>query len=326
MELLEPHERERIKGIIINKFRGDSSLLRSAIAFVEERTGVPVLGVVPCFTGFRIPDEDSVALSKRGLGTGDWGPGKNGIKIGVVKLPRISNFTDFDALEAEPDVELRYIEKAGEVDGLDLLVLPGSKSTINDLHFLKEKGLFEPIRQFKGMIVGLCGGYQMLGRRVLDPSNQESSIREADGMGLLDAETVMLMEKETHQAEASLLPAGKRIVPGCSGDLTGYEIHMGETTLGQDARPFATIIRRSGREVKISDGAVSPDGRVFGTYLHGIFDNDGFRNGFLNRLRMGKGLTPKSAAPAQADPLDLLAEHLERHLDMVKLLAICGME
>jgi adenosylcobyric acid synthase len=333
MELLEPHERERVKGIVINKFRGDPSLLGSAIKFVEERTGVPVLGVVPCFTGFRIPDEDSVALSKKGTGNSiqrtansEQRTVENKIRIGVVRLPRISNFTDFDALEAEPDVELRYIEGAGEVNDLDALILPGSKSTVSDLCFLKEKGLFEAIRQFEGMIVGICGGYQMLGRRVLDPSNQESSIREAGGMGLLDAETVMLMEKKTHQAEAKLLPAGKRIIPGCSGDITGYEIHMGETTLGKYARPFATITRRSGKEVKINDGAVSPDGRVFGTYLHGIFDNDEFRNGFLNRIRLGKGFPPKSAASVQGDPLNLLAEHLERHLDMAKLLAICGME
>ena len=326
MELLEPHERERVKGVIINKFRGDPTLLHSAIAFVEERTRVPVLGVVPCFTGFRIPDEDSVALTKRRTGSGERGAGKINIRIGVVKLPRISNFTDFDALEAEPDVDLRYIERAGAMDGLDVLILPGSKSTINDLNFLREEGLFGAIRQFKGMIVGLCGGYQMLGLRVLDPSNQESSIREAGGMGLLDAETVMLMKKETHQAEARLLTAGELIVPGWSGDINGYEIHMGETTLGQSARPFATITRRSGREVKISDGAVSPDGRVFGTYLHGIFDNNGFRNAFLNRIRLGKGVSPKSVASALPDPLDLLAEHLERHLDMAKLLAICGME
>jgi adenosylcobyric acid synthase len=244
----------------------------------------------------------------------------------VVKLPRISNFTDFDTLEAEPDVDLRYIEKAGEVDGLDVLILPGSKSTINDLHFLREKGLFEAIRQFGGMIVGLCGGYQMLGLRVLDPFNQESRIGKAEGMGLLDVETVMLMEKETHQAAAMLLRAGKRIIPGCSEELTCYEIHMGETTLGRYARPFATIFRRSGRKVKISDGAVSADGRVLGTYLHGIFDNDGFRTAFLNRIRLEKGLPTKNAALAKVDPLDLLANHLERHLDMVKLLAICGMD
>jgi adenosylcobyric acid synthase len=293
MELLEPHERERVKGIIINKFRGDPSLLHPAIEFVEERTRLPVLGVIPCFTGFRIPDEDSVALSKKGPGTRGQGTVEKRIRIGVVKLPRISNFTDFDALEAEPDVELRYIDGTREVEGMDVLILPGSKSTIADLRFLREQGLFRAIKTFAGMVVGVCGGYQML--------------------------------EDTHQAEARLLPAGDRIAPGCREKLTCYEIHMGETVIGPQARPFATITRRSGREMKISDGAVSPDGRVFGTYLHGIFDNDGFRTAFLNRLRMEKGLRTNAAVPAREDPFDLLAEHLERHLDMEKLLAICGL-
>jgi adenosylcobyric acid synthase len=296
---------------------------------VEERTKVPVLGVVPCFTGFRIPNEDSVALEKRAKqGTGDreQGTGKGRIRIGVVKLPRISNFTDFDALEAEPDVELSFIEESGKLGGLDALILPGSKSTITDLRFLKDQGFPQAMKEFAGLIVGLCGGYQMLGHQVHDPFNQESRIRKAEGLGLLDAETVMLMKKETHQADARLLSAGERAVPGCSGNLTGYEIHMGETLLGPDSQPFAEIFRRSGKEVEISDGAVSSDGRVFGTYLHGIFDNCGFRNAFLNRIRMGKGLQLSSVAMAQADPLDLLAEHLERHLDMEKLLAICRIE
>lgn len=321
MELLEPHERARVKGIIINKFRGDPALLHSAIGFVEERTKVPVLGVVPCFTGFRIPDEDSVALAKRGSVSGGLG---SKVRIGVVKLPRISNFTDFDALEAEPDVDLGYIEGADEVNGLDALILPGSKSTTSDLNFLMERGLFRAIKEFKGVVAGVCGGYQMLGHRVLDPYNQESHIREAEGMGLLDAETVMLTNKETHQAEALLLPAGRMAVPGCTERLKGYEIHMGETMIGPETRPFATITRRSGRDVEISDGAVSPDGRIFGTYLHGIFDNDCFRIAFLNRLRLGKGLRPLTAALGRPDPFDLLAEHLARHLDMAKFMAICG--
>ncbi len=323
IELLEAHERERISGIIINKFRGDPSLLTPAIEFVEKRTGVPVLGVVPYFTGFRIPDEDSVALQKKAKGKGQRAKGKN-IRIGVVRLPRISNFTDFDALESEAHVDLRYVEESGGLDGLDALIIPGSKSTISDLCFLKEQGLFEQIRQFRGMIAGICGGFQMLGRLVLDPHNLESSISEAEGLGLLDAETVMLPNKETHQAEARLSPAGEMVAPGCEGRLSGYEIHMGETVIGPQTRSFATVCVRSGSDVKVADGAVSPDGRVFGTYLHGIFDNAGFRNAFLNRLRKERGLPEIMTVFSQSDPFDLLAEHLERHLDMDKLLAICG--
>jgi adenosylcobyric acid synthase len=330
IELLEPAERALIKGVIINKFRGDASLLKPGIDFVEARTGVPVLGVVPYFSGFRIPEEDSVALEKRENGERDplgpkgTGNGKDKIHVGVVKHARISNYTDFDPLEAEPDVELHYIQAAARLDGIDLLILPGSKSTTTDLFFLMEWGLFSAIRAFSGPVVGICGGYQMLGKRVLDPLAIESDIREAEGIGLLDVETTMLRDKETHQALARLWPASAPVAPGCQGELAGYEIHMGETVLGPGARPFATITRRSGREVEILDGAVSADGRVFGTYLHGIFDNAEFRTALLNRVRRDKGLKQQAKVVPLKDPFDLLASHLERHLDMARLLSICG--
>jgi len=326
LELLEPHERERIAGIVINKFRGDASLLTPGIEFVEKRTGVPVLGVVPCFSGFRIPEEDSVALEKRVTGSGERGTtAGERLNIGVVKLSRISNYTDFDALESEPDVRLTYVEGADQLRGLDLLIIPGSKATTTDLYFLMERGLFEAIRAFRGPIVGICGGYQMLGKRVSDPHAVESGIREAEGLGLLDVVTVMLEKKTTHQARAELLPAGYQVAPRCRGELEGYEIHMGETILGPSVRPFARATERSGRAVEVLDGAVSCDGRVFGTYLHGIFDNAGFRSAFLNKLRRAKGLDERPAAEVQDDPFDLLAAHLEKHLDMERLLVICGL-
>ncbi len=325
LELLEPAERERIAGIVINKFRGEPSLLAPGIEFVEKRTGVPVLGVVPCFSGFRIPEEDSVALEKRGTGSGERGAGGEKLKIGVVKLSRISNYTDFDALEAEPDVRLTYVEGADQLRGLDLLIIPGSKATTTDLCFLVERGLFEAIRAFRQPIVGICGGYQMLGKRVSDPHAVESGIREAEGLGLLDVVTVMLEKKTTHQARAELLPAGYQVAPRCRGDLEGYEIHMGETILGPGVRPFARATERSGRAVEVLDGAVSGDGRVFGTYLHGIFDNAGFRSAFLNKLRRAKGIDERPAAELRDDPFDLLAKHLETYLDMERLLVLCGL-
>ncbi|MFZ3208281.1 MAG: cobyric acid synthase, partial [Geobacteraceae bacterium] len=322
LELLEPTERARISGVIINKFRGDPSLLKPGIDFVEQRTGVPVLGVVPYFNSFRIPDEDSVALAKRGTKSGNRDIGK--IHIGVVRLPKISNYTDFDALEGEPGVKLHYVQGPGQLAGLDMLILPGSKSTIADLYFLIEQNIYEAIRAFTGPVIGICGGYQMLGRRVLDPEGVESSIREAKGLGLLDVETVMLPAKETHQVRASLQNAGMRVAPGCNGELTGYEIHMGSTTLGSAAQPFVRLLSRSGTSVDIADGAVAPDGRVFGTYMHGIFDNQSFRTALLNRIRREKGMAERSATEAGSDPFDQLAEHLEQHLDMAKLFAICG--
>jgi adenosylcobyric acid synthase len=324
LELLDPAERARIRGVLINKFRGDPSLLAPGIDFVEQRTGVPVLGVVPWFTGFRIPEEDSVALGNRDSGFGIRDSGENIIRVGVVRLPRISNYTDFDALEAEADVSLCYIEAPEQIVGLDLLIIPGSKATLADMAFLRERGLFEAIRSFDGVIAGICGGFQMLGRKILDPLGVESSLVEADGLGLLDAETVMLAEKTTHQAMARLLPTGSVVAPGSPEALTGYEIHMGETIVGTGANRFAVITERSGRESAAGDGAVSPDGRVFGTYLHGVFDNDGFRTAFLNRIRKGRGLEDQTVAERGSDPFNLLAAHLEKHLDLDRLLAACG--
>src|SRR6185369_5079205 len=280
MELLDPDERAMIAGVIINKFRGDASLLDTGIKFIEERTGVPVLGVVPCFSGFSIPEEDSVALGKRVSGKREPVCGK--ICIGVVKLPRISNYTDFDPLEWEEDVQLTYIENAAEIASLDLLILPGSKSTIGDIIFLRDNGFFPAIRSFTGNIAGICGGFQMLGRRVSDPSGVEAAEScEVEGVGLLDVVTIMLTRKETHQATAELHTAGFQVAPRSSKRLEGYEIHMGETILGPAAQPFAHIIRRSGEELEVLDGAVTKDGRIFGTYLHGLFHNDQFRAAYL---------------------------------------------
>ncbi|BEH11519.1 MULTISPECIES: cobyric acid synthase [Geobacter] len=325
LELLEPHERERIAGVIINKFRGDASLLAPGIGFIEERTGVPVLGVVPCFSGFRLPEEDSVALEKRKAENGDRGPAAERLNIGVVKLSRISNYTDFDALEAEPDVQLTYVEGEEQLRGLDLLVIPGSKATTTDLFFLMERGLFPAIKSFTGPIVGICGGYQMLGKRVADPHAVESDIREAEGLGLLDVVTVMLEQKSTHRAAAELLPSGFLVAPRCRGGLAGYEIHLGETILGPSVRPFARITSRSGAPVEVLDGAVSSDGRVFGTYLHGIFDNAVFRTSFLNRLRKAKGLAERRPGQGGDDPFNLLAAHLEKHLNIDRMLELCGL-
>jgi adenosylcobyric acid synthase len=323
VELLEPDERAMIAGFIINRFRGDPSLLDSGIKFIEERTAIPVLGVVPWFSGFSIPEEDSVALGKRVQGS-RLRAQEGKIRVGVLKLPRISNYTDFDPLEWEEDVELVYIDEPVALEGLDLLIIPGSKSTIADLEHLREKGFFSAIKSFKGNIAGICGGFQILGRRVSDPDGVEAlSAGEAEGLGLLDVVTIMLTAKETHQAVAELLIAGYQVAPRSAKRLEGYEIHMGETILGAAVEPFAHIISRSGKDVEILDGAVTKDGRVFGTYLHGIFHNDSFRGAFLNRIRRKKGLVEREPA-RQDDPFDKLAAHLASSLDMEKLQAICG--
>jgi len=323
IELLDAAEKAMICGIIINKFRGDPSLLDSGIKFIEERTSIPVLGVVSCFSGFSIPEEDSVALGKRAQGSGFGAPdGK--IKVGVIKLPRISNYTDFEPLEWEADVELSYLDEPAGLEGLDILIIPGSKSTIADLEHLRKHGFFPAIKSFKGTIAGICGGFQILGRRVSDPDGVEAlSAGEAEGLALLDVVTIMLTAKETHQAVAELLIAGFQVAPRSAKRLEGYEIHMGETILGKTVEPFAHIVSRSGKDVEILDGAVTRDGRIFGTYLHGIFHNSSFRGAFLNRIRRKKGMAERVPAE-QSDPYDKLAAHLEQHLDMERLLGICG--
>jgi len=325
LELLTAEEKAMVKGVIINKFRGDPSLLTPGIEFVEERTGVPVLGVLPWFSGLSIPEEDSVALQKKG-NPATVAAGGTKLRVGVVRLSKISNYTDFSALEGEPDVALFYLDSPRLIDSMDLLILPGTKSTLTDLGFLRESGMFEAIGQFQGPIVGVCGGYQMLGNLVLDPHRVESPIAEAAGLALLDVVTTMLEEKQTHQVEAQLLSAGQELSPGCAAAVTGYEIHMGKTVLGAGARPFATIATRSGSAAGIGDGAVSQDGRVFGTYLHGIFDNHGFRTAFLNRIRREKRMPEQAQVAPQSDPFDLLATHMEQHLDMARIFEICGAE
>lgn len=326
IELLEPSERSLIKGVIINKFRGDIDILKPGIDFIEKRTGVPILGVLPWFAGINLPAEDSVALGHCSKAAGTLpGPGK--INVGVLRLPRISNFTDFDPLLNEPDVHLSYVELPEQLESLDILIIPGSKSTIADLGFLMERGFCDTIRDFKGHIIGICGGFQMLGTTVLDPGGVESSVKEAKGLNLLPSTTVLMPEKETHQALANLDEAGLLIAPDCTGVMTGYEIHMGATTLGKGVRPFSRISKRGNTPVSVEDGAVSSDGRVFGTYLHGLFENSRFLETYLNNIRLEKGMqpSPNAAREPLPDPFDQLAEQLEKHLDLPRILTICGL-
>ena len=214
-----------------------------------------------------------------------------------------------------------------QLENLDILILPGSKSTIADMYFLMERGLYDAIKGFKGHIIGICGGYQMLGCRVLDPNGIESAIKEATGLELLPVETEILLDKETHQALTYLEEAGLTIAPECNGVMTGYEIHMGNTINLCAPRPFARIFRRGGASVAIEDGAVSSDGRIFGTYLHGIFENLRFKEIYLNRIRLEKGMAQRrgSHKMPEQDPFNQLAEHLEQHLDIPQLLDICGL-
>jgi adenosylcobyric acid synthase len=347
MEVFTPEERSLVAAFVINKFRGDARLLDPGIEELRERTGVPTLGVLPMLEGWRGDEEDSLAIEDRLSRTKPDAP----LQIAVVRLPYLSNFTDFDVLADEPDVEVRYVNSPAELEGAAAIVLPGTKSTIADLAWLGESGLAAAVLTQAAAstpVIGICGGYQMLGRRILDPEHAESAEPEVPGLGLLDAETAFAADKRTVRVEGELLAAGVHAgaSPSAGGTaaapstaagllgppgtpVRGYEIHMGRTTLGSGAVPLLRLRGADGREH--DDGAVaagSPtSASVCGTYLHGLFDHPALRAAFLNGLRAARGLSPHSpVAPiAPADDIDRLADHVEAHLDMALLGRIVGL-
>jgi adenosylcobyric acid synthase len=319
--LLTPGERRLLAGFIINKFRGDAALFQEGERIIERRTRRPVLGVLPYVPDLVIPEEDSVALGRKRTATA-W-PENAALKVGVVRLPHISNYTDFDPLEQEPGVALRYLDQRHGPDGADLLILPGTKNTISDLLYLKETGLFEQIKDFVrggGYLVGICGGYQILGEEIRDPLGVEGPPRTETGLGLLPVVTTMAGGKTTTQVQAR--------VPGEAGLLIeAYEIHMGETAARGDGRPAFEIISRHGQPVKVGDGWVSPDRRVWGSYLHGLFDRDAFRQSFLAEITKARQLADGATSALsfrdfQEGQLDRLADLLRKHLDLARIRAL----
>ncbi len=319
-ELLSKEERKLVKGIIINKFRGDKSLLSPAVKFLERRLGVKVLGVVPYFKDIKIAEEDSVYLDEERPGA-KRGTNKKCIDVAVIKLPHISNFTDFDALEKEGDVVLRYVKNSGELVSPDLIIIPGTKNTISDLKYLKSNGLAKKIISRIGSgrsayLLGICGGYQMLGRKIVDKYHLESNSTEIEGLGLLPVSTHLAKDKVLSQVKARDVVSGIEVL--------GYEIHHGLSGCEGGLKPFFEILERNGKKTKYHDGCRRKDGRVLGTYVHGLFDSDGFRREFLNAIRLSKGLRPL-AQSTRFDPdgeFDKLARLLRENIDMKSLYGI----
>jgi len=318
--LLTPGERRLLSGFIINKFRGDPELFREGAGLIEKRTGRPVLGILPYWPDLALPEEDSVALMRKPKNPGR--PSEEGLKVGVVRLPHISNYTDFDPLEQEPGVSLRYLDHRDSLEDLDLLILPGTKNTIHDLIYLKETGLAAKILEFARnhrRVAGICGGYQILGLRVEDPLGVEGPPRTEEGLGLLPVVTTMAGRKTTTQVMAKPLAA---LGLGEEANVAAYEIHMGKTKAVGPGSPAFAIFRRLDRHTAQTDGWVSQDGRIFGTYLHGLFENDTFRSSFLQSLnpeiktRRSKGLYFQEFLEVQ---LDRLAQEFRRHLDLPRL-------
>ncbi|MDQ7093449.1 cobyric acid synthase [Desulfosporosinus sp. PR] len=325
LELLEPEERALIKGIIFNKFRGEIALLQPALDFIEERTGIPVLGVVPYFK-IRIPDEDSVAISeaaeKPRVATTDQ------LDIAVIRLPYIANFTDFDALQDEPDVSVRYVTELDSLGKPDLVIIPGSKNTLADLRFMHESGLGAQIYKFWQEdlpILGICGGYQIMGRLVKDPLHTESDLEEVPGLGILPMVTEFYPQKHTVQSKGRIL-ATQGFFQACTGEpVVGYEIHMGRSMPDEGQAP---LLELTSNGVAYSDGLQA--GNAYGTYLHGIFDNDSLRNSLLNWLWQRKDRTrpcavTQSQAALRESAFNELADSVRKSVDLERIRAIMGL-
>ena len=322
LELLTEDEREHVKGLIINKFRGDLNLLKPGLEFLEQRTARPVLGVVPYFRDIRIAQEDSVYLDERAES-----PTTDDLDIAVIRLPHISNYDDFDPLEEE-GCRVRYVTHRDDLGNPHLIILPGTKSTVNDLQYLWQSGLAEIVlRQARAdtPVVGICGGYQMLGQKILDPQKVESAEAEVSGLGLLDVVTTFAPEKSTRQVRARVL-SDLGLLSGTKGqDLLGYEIHMGQTSYEEKSNAFQILETPQGA-TDYGDGMLNAQGTILGTYMHGLFYNPDFRQVFLNSLRRRWGLpeSKESTAAGREPQYDRLAEVVRQSLNMAAIYKIVG--
>ena len=356
LELLEPRDRGTVRGLVINKFRGDLALLQPGLDFLEQRTALPVLGVIPYLPRLRLAEEDSVALDSReraGNPHPDPLPGgedKSVLDVAVIRLPHIANYDEFDGLAAEPGVRVRFPQALGELGMPDLVVLPGTKTTVADLLALRASGLADAILALaRGStpVLGICGGYQMLGQRLLDPDGVESPRTDIPGLGLLPIVTTFAHEKLTERVRAAIV-GGLAPYPG---PVPGYEIHMGRTLwqaqgrppppLGEgrgegqaavEGRPFAAVVERLGRPCADPDGASTLDGGIAGTYVHGLLEDAGYRAAFLEALAARRGVRwQRRPAGADAGGFDRegeyvrLAAAVRSSLDMGRIYEIAGL-
>jgi adenosylcobyric acid synthase len=306
--LLDEADRHHLKAFIVNKFRGEVCLLESGITRVSRETGLPCAGVLPHWGGLDVPDEDT-------LGWDGWQrrtPERaDRVVIGIVDVPGISNFTDFEPLAGEPDVQLVPLAESTDRP-VDALIFPGSKQTVRALRFVRERGLdglAHRVLAAGGTVGGICGGYQLLGRSIRDPNRLESPDGYMEGLGLLPVETTFAVPKVVEQV------SGRHRASGCA--VVGYQVRMGRTAVPPEAQPFLELEGKRRTEDR-RDGLCLQGGRLFGTYLHGLFDQASFRRWWVNRLRQSKGWTelPESERPSLDARLDRLTDVVEQHLDM----------
>ncbi len=310
VKLLEPHEQARFKGVIINKFRGDVEILKPGLQKLEELIGIPVLGVVP-YLNLDLDDEDSLSERLTNQTTGRL------LDIAVIRLPRISNFTDFNALSRLEPVGLRYVDKAGELGNPDLIILPGTKNTMGDLMWLRGNGLEAAVQKLASRgtpVIGICGGYQMLGQTLSDPDRVEDG-GQLQGMGLLPIDTVFEQKKVRTRVSGCVSPV-EGIFSALTGSaISGYEIHMGRTVLSGGASSFSVL------SDGLQDGAVL--GNVFGSYLHGLFDSS-LGIALVRTLLLRRGLSGSFDEGPTMDvhkdnQYNLLAQSLRENLDMARI-------
>jgi len=316
IELLDG-DADYIKAFIINKFRGDISILRPGLKMIQEKTGKPVIGVIPYLGDIGLHEEDGIPVErfKQFKQFDEIKP----LKIAVLRLRYISNFTDFDPFMYEPDIELIYTLRDRDIENTDLIIIPGSKNTTKDLLFLRENGIEESIKRAikKGIsLIGICGGYQMLGRKIYDPFGIESNHKEVKGLGFLDIETTFEKIKITSQVEAELINNGAFGIEPIDCRLRGYEIHMGRTTGNVSLFNLFRVTPHT--STPILDGAIK--GNVWGTYIHGIFDNDRFRRSLINSLRVKWGLKKiedvANYSKLRDNALDIWAKILKENIDI----------
>jgi len=313
MLLLTEDEKLRVKGTIINKFRGDINLLMPGIDMIEDIIKRPNLGVVPYFN-LTLEDEDGAMITINKKVTAP-------IDVAVIMFPHISNFTDVDSLKCEEDVSVRFITSCEEFGNPDLLILPGSKNTIEDLNSIRNSGLENTIINYskEGMIIGICGGYQMLGTKISDPLNVESNLNNIKGMGILYTETIIESEKVMTRVE------GHVTLPGFKGSIYGYEIHMGKTIVAQGSNNFITINQENEKRINKLDGVFNNKETIFGTYIHGILDSVDFREYLLNKIRIKKSIPERKSPDYEGfreEEINKLADIVREALDMEKIYEI----
>lgn len=312
MELLDEVERDHIAAFVINKFRGDPSLLASGIDYLNTRTGKPTLGIIPFFKELKLAEEDSLPNRSHANTL------KESIRVRIILLPHLSNFTDFDPLQEEPDVDLRYVSSVHDCNDADLLILPGSKCTVSDLSYLKDRGFAEFVRNKPEQMTlfGICAGFQMLSEKILDPLKVESHAEQAEGLCLVPATVLFQQEKVTRQISGNLL---EQSLP-----IRGYEIHHGQIRLEAAYVPLF-LIRDENSHTR-TEGYSDPVRNIYGTSIHGIFDQPEFRRWFLDRIREKKGWTPLQTTPSNADqPYQEWADIVRKNMDMDLLYRIMEM-